>query len=161
MILSSASVLKDFPISEILLCIVGVLVLVKWIIEYFDWGHKRTKNKYDQEAERKKNIEDINEKLNQNSEDIKMLIEMQKQQNEKIEQQNLRIELLIDSDKDDIKAFITEKYHYFVEVKGWIDDYSLDCLERRFQHYKDENGNSFVADLMSEIKRLPKHPPQK
>ena len=161
MILSSASVLKDFPISEILLCIVGVIVLVKWIIEYFDWGHKRTKDKYDQEAERKKNIEDINEKLNQNSEDIKMLIEMQKQQNEKIEQQNLRIELLIDSDKDDIKAFITEKYHYFVEVKGWIDDYSLDCLERRFQHYKDENGNSFVADLMSEIKRLPKHPPQK
>lgn len=161
MILSSASVLKDFPISEILLCIVGVLVLIKWIIEYFDWGHKRTKDKYDQEAEHKKNIEDINEKLNQNSEDIKMLIEMQKQQNEKIEQQNLRIELLIDSDKDDIKAFITEKYHYFVEVKGWIDDYSLDCLERRFQHYKDENGNSFVADLMSEIKRLPKHPPQK
>ena len=161
MILSSASVLKDFPISEILLCIVGVLVLVKWIIEYFDWGHKRTKDKYDQEAERKKNIEDINEKLNQNSEDIKMLIEMQKQQNEKIEQQNLRIELLIDSDKDDIKAFITEKYHYFVEVRGWIDDYSLDCLERRFQHYKDENGNSFVAELMSEIKRLPKHPPQK
>lgn len=161
MILSSASVLKDFPISEILLCIVGVLVLVKWIIEYFDWGHKKTKDKYDQEAERKKNIEDINEKLNQNSEDIKMLIEMQKQQNEKIEQQNLRIELLIDSDKDDIKAFITEKYHYFVEVKGWIDDYSLDCLEKRFQHYKDENGNSFVADLMSEIKRLPKHPPQK
>ena len=161
MILSSASVLKDFPISEILLCIIGVLVLIKWIIEYFDWGHKRTKDKYDQEAERKKNIEDINEKLNQNSEDIKMLIEMQKQQNEKIEQQNLRIELLIDSDKDDIKAFITEKYHYFVEVRGWIDDYSLDCLERRFQHYKDENGNSFVADLMSEIKRLPKHPPQK
>ena len=161
MILSSASVLKDFPISEILLCIVGVLVLIKWIIEYFDWGHKRTKDQYDQEAARKKDIEDINEKLNQNSEDIKMLIEMQKQQNEKIEQQNLRIELLIDSDKDDIKAFITEKYHYFVEVKGWIDDYSLDCLERRFQHYKDENGNSFVADLMSEIKRLPKHPPQK
>ena len=161
MILSSASVLKDFPISEILLCIVGVLVLVKWIIEYFDWGHKRTKDKYDQEAERKKNIEDINEKLNQNSEDIKMLIKMQKQQNEKIEQQNLRIELLINSDKDDIKAFITEKYHYFVEVRGWIDDYSLDCLEKRFQHYRDENGNSFVADLMSEIKRLPKHPPQK
>ena len=161
MILSSASVLKDFPISEILLCIIGVLILVKWIIEYFDWGHKRTKDKYDQEAGHEKDIKDINERLNQNSEDIKMLIEMQKQQNEKIEQQNLRIGLLIDSDKDDIKAFITEKYHYFVEIRGWIDDYSLDCLERRFQHYKDENGNSFVADLMSEIKRLPKHPPQK
>lgn len=154
MILSSASVLKDFPISEILLCIIGVLILVKWIIEYFDWGHKRTKDKYDQEAEDKKNIEDINERLNQNSEDIKMLIEMQKQQNK-------RIELLIDSDKDDIKAFITKEYHYFVERIGWIDDYSLDCLEKRFLHYRDEDGNSFAEDLMSEIRRLPKHPPQK
>lgn len=154
MILSSASVLKDFPISEILLCIIGVLILVKWIIEYFDWGHKRTKDKYDQEAEDKKNIEDINERLNQNSEDIKMLIEMQKQQNK-------RIELLIDSDKDDIKAFITKEYHYFVERIGWIDDYSLDCLEKRFLHYQDEDGNSFAGDLMSEIRRLPKHPPQK
>lgn len=154
MILSSASVLKDFPISEILLCIIGVLILVKWIIEYFDWGHKRTKDKYDQEAEDKKNIEDINERLNQNSEDIKMLIEMQKQQNK-------RIELLIDSDKDDIKAFITKEYHYFVERIGWIDDYSLDCLEKRFLHYQDEDGNSFAEDLMSEIRRLPKHPPQK
>lgn len=154
MILSSASVLKDFPISEILLCIIGALILVKWIIEYFDWGHKRTKDKYDQEVEDKKNIEDINERLNQNSEDIKMLIEMQKQQNK-------RIELLIDSDKDDIKAFITKEYHYFVERIGWIDDYSLDCLEKRFLHYQDENGNSFAEDLMSEIRRLPKHPPQK
>lgn len=154
MILSSASVLKDFPISEILLCIIGVLILVKWIIEYFDWGHKRTKDKYDQGAEDKKNIEDINERLNQNSEDIKMLIEMQKQQNK-------RIELLIDSDKDDIKAFITKEYHYFVERIGWIDDYSLDCLEKRFLHYQDEDGNSFAEDLMSEIRRLPKHPPQK
>ena len=154
MILSSASVLKDFPISEILLCIIGVLILVKWIIEYFDWGHKRTKDKYDQEAEDKKNIEDINERLNQNSEDIKILIEMQKQQNK-------RIELLIDSDKDDIKAFITKEYHYFVERIGWIDDYSLDCLEKRFLHYQDEDGNSFAEDLMSEIRRLPKHPPQK
>ena len=154
MILSSASVLKDFPISEILLCIIGVLILVKWIIEYFDWGHKRTKDKYDQEAGHEKDIKDINERLNQNSEDIKMLIEMQKQQNK-------RIELLIDSDKDDIKAFITKEYHYFVERVGWIDDYSLDCLEKRFLHYQDENGNSFAEDLMSEIRRLPKHPPQK
>lgn len=154
MILSSASVLKDFPISEILLCIIGALILVKWIIEYFDWGHKRTKDKYDQEAGHEKDIKDINERLNQNSEDIKMLIEMQKQQNK-------RIELLIDSDKDDIKAFITKEYHYFVERVGWIDDYSLDCLEKRFLHYQDENGNSFAEDLMSEIRRLPKYPPQK
>jgi hypothetical protein len=36
------------------------------------------------------------------------------------------------SDKDSIKAFITKEHHYFCYEKGWIDDYNLDCLEKRF-----------------------------
>ena len=47
------------------------------------------------------------------------------------------IHLLIASDKDAIKAFITREHHYFVYQKGWIDDYSLDCVEQRYQHYED------------------------
>jgi hypothetical protein len=66
------------------------------------------------------------------------------------------IEILKGSDKEDIKAFITEKHHYFCYQKGYIDDYSLDVLERRFKYYKEEEGNSFAEDLMEDIRRLPK-----
>ena len=66
------------------------------------------------------------------------------------------INLLTESDKDDIKAWITEKHHYFCYQIGWIDDYSLDCIEKRYGHYKDEGGNTFIDELMEEIRALPK-----
>ena len=65
--------------------------------------------------------------------------------------------MVIDSDKDAIKAYITEKHHYFTE-KGWIDYQSLDVLEKRFKHYTDEGGNSFIEDLMEDIRKLPNQP---
>ena len=66
---------------------------------------------------------------------------------------------LILSDRDDIKAFITRQHHYFVYQKGWIDDYSLDCIQRRYSHYIEEGGNSFIEGLMREIRKLPKKHP--
>lgn len=66
------------------------------------------------------------------------------------------VDMLIASDKDDIKAYITKEHHYFCYEKGYIDDYSLDCLERRYGHYKDEGGNSFAEDLMKDVRTLPK-----
>ena len=72
---------------------------------------------------------------------------------------NKRIDILVESDKENIKSFITRQHHYFVYELKWIDDYSLDCIERRFNVYKSEQGNSFIEGLMNEIRALPKQPP--
>ena len=71
-----------------------------------------------------------------------------------------KIDMLIDSDRDDIKSYITREHHYFCYQKKWIDDFSLDCCERRYQHYSDEGGNSFIGQFMEELRALPKQPPQ-
>ena len=73
-----------------------------------------------------------------------------------LEKMQKQIDLLIESDKDDIKAYITKEHHYFCYEKGWIDDYSLDCIEKRYGHYVEEKGNSFVKSLMIELRSLPK-----
>ena len=44
----------------------------------------------------------------------------------------------------------------FCYEKRQIDDYSLDCLEKRYTHYVEEGGNSFIHDLMEDIRALPK-----
>ena len=74
----------------------------------------------------------------------------------KIDETNATISVLLASDKDDIKSWITEKHHYFCYERKCIDYQSLDCIEKRYGHYVDEGGNSFVADLMNEIRALPK-----
>ena len=91
---------------------------------------------------------------------MKELSKQQEKTSKQLESICNKIDMLISSDKDNIKSYITKEHHIFVYQKGWIDDYSLDCIERRFQHYKDEGGNSFVEDLMNELRELPKRPPQ-
>ena len=66
--------------------------------------------------------------------------------------------MLVESDKESIKAYITERHHFFVQERKWIDYHSMDCLERRFAIYEKEHGNSFVEDLMNDLRQLPKMP---
>jgi hypothetical protein len=86
------------------------------------------------------------------------LKENQERNNQYIRDLSAKIDMLIDSDKDDIKSYITREHHYFCYQKGWIDDFSLDCCERRYQHYSDEGGNSFIENFMEELRALPKQP---
>ena len=104
--------------------------------------------------------EDIEEHFKKNDEAIRKLTECQVLNAETFKSLEDKINLLIDSDKDDIKSWITDKHHFYVYQQKWIDDYSLDCIEKRYHHYKDEGGNSFIRDLMIEIRQLPHQPPQ-
>ena len=76
--------------------------------------------------------------------------------NEQIDKMSKAITILINSDKDDIKAWITEKHHYFCYELGYIDDYNFQCIEARYQHYKEEDGNTFIDSFMDDIRALPK-----
>ena len=41
-------------------------------------------------------------------------------------------------------------------TKGYIDDFSMDAIEKRYDHYKAEGGNSYISDLMHDLRKLPK-----
>ena len=88
------------------------------------------------------------------------LEENDKKTEQYLEHLGKKIDMLIDSDKDAIKAYITQKHHFFCYEQGWIDDFSLDCIERRYQHYKEEGGNTFIDGFMGELRQLPKGSPQ-
>jgi len=89
---------------------------------------------------------------------IQELVENNKRTTESIAQLSKKVDNLIESDRDDIKSFLTREHHYFCYQKGWIDDYSLECCEKRFQHYVNEGGNSFIEHFMEEMRALPKSP---
>lgn len=131
--------LKNFSLSEIIIFVVLLLSSVKGIITFFDWlitkGTQIFVKRYQKPKELENNVQEMTKAINELTKKVNMLIE---------------------SDKDDIKAFITRQHHYFVYQKGWIDDYSLDCIEKRYNHYQDEGGNSFIGSLMQEIRDLPK-----
>ena len=98
--------------------------------------------------------EDFNERLNKNEKDIKETRDSQIKTEDDLKRIFKTLDLLLESDRDDIKGYIVSKY-YEVHAKNYIDSYSLDCLERRYKTYSREGGNTYIESLMNEIRRLP------
>lgn len=144
--------LSTFSIAQIMIFIVLLAIAFKKVSDFIDWLQsklsKRDKKTHSEEDWKK----EVKTQMNEFKVSLAEIKDAQKETAKKVD-------ILMESDKDDIKAFITREHHYFCYQKGWIDDYSLDCLERRFTHYKQEKGNSFIEQLMNEIRALPKQPP--
>ena len=140
-----AELFTRYSISQIILFILVLSVSLKKLVEFVDWLKSRAK-KAVHDAERPEQTRRIAEQHQRELQGIR----------EQLNSLKNSINLLLQSDKDDIKDSITKDHHYFCYKLGCIDDYSLDCIERRYSHYKDEGGNSFVQLLMEEIRALPK-----
>ena len=152
--------LEHYSASEIFTFIIILAISIKGLVQFYDWAHDRILQLFNKEHNKLNAKEQIEQKINENSKMMTQLQKNQKATDDLIALLAAKVDLLIESDKDDIKAYITKEHHYFCYQKGWIDDFSLDCLERRYQHYADEGGNSFITGFMNELRSLPKHPPE-
>lgn len=152
--------LNRFSITEIILFIVLFALAIKSIIDFFDWAHKRLKEKFDKENINNETKNIIDKKFEEDEKRIKKLEDGQIEIIETLEKVNEKIDMLIDSDKDDIKADLTRIHHFYCYTQKWIDDYTLECCERRFSHYEKEGGNTFIEGFMKELRTLPKKSPK-
>lgn len=141
--------LSIYSVSEILAIIVTLAFAVKGVVSFWDWAKERLRKMFNKETQQENH-----------QHQVEVLAESQQQLMEAVKKLTEKVDMLIDSDKDDIKAYITDKYHHYVYTQKWIDDYTLDCIARRFEHYQNEGGNSFIETLMKELRTLPKQPPQ-
>ena len=154
------ALLKAYSLQDILIFMVLLAIAIKGAISFFDWAKERLSRVYKKEYAETKTQEDLDAKLQQESVAIQKLEKNQAEMMTAMEKLSNKIDALIDSDKDDIKSFLVKEHHYFCYQRGWVDDYSLDCCEKRYKHYVQEGGNSFIEDMMNEIRNLPKQPPQ-
>lgn len=148
--------LSKYSITEIVVFIVILGFAIKELVTFFDWAHSRLRTKFDKEDEHeeiKEQLDTVVSRLNNIETHFTTMINENRIKYDEMQQS---IELLIASDKDDIKAWITAQHHLFVYEYKCIDDYSLDCIEKRYSHYTAEGGNSFIETLMNEIRALPK-----
>lgn len=149
--------LSAYSVTEILVFLVFIAAAIKGVASFFEWAGARVHTTG--EIKRRERERRLQERLSSGDRTMNQLKQEQSLILQTLQEIKESISLLTESDKDDIKACITEKHHFF-KRQGWIDDYSLDCLERRFAHYQQEGGNSFVHTLMDEIRLLPKQSPQ-
>ena len=78
----------------------------------------------------------------------------------KIDTLHDNMNMMIESDKENNRSFITLEYYNAID-KGYIPVYVLQAVECRYERYLQENGDSFIANLMEEMRKLPHEPPKK
>lgn len=151
--------LSTYSLTDILLFLIIFAIAAKGVITFFDWAADRLRKVFSKEFNQTTAKQDLELRLQEHSQTMDELKNNQKELHEAVMYLTKKVDMLIDSDKDDIKSFLTKEHHYFCYQQGWIDDYSLECCERRYAHYVDEGGNSFIAGFMDELRQLPKCPP--
>lgn len=152
--------LKEYSVSQILILLVFIAIAIKEVIQFIDWAKQRTLRAVNESTSSIELIKKIEEKDKEQDQKIEQILEAQKNSSENIDLILQQVQSLIKSDRDAIKAYITKEHHYFCYEARWIDDYNLDCLEKRYQRYVEEGGNSFIESLMEEVRALPRRPVQ-
>ncbi len=145
--------LSTFSFGEIILFVVLIAVAFKEIFNFLDWISEKVKKRDSKHQIAISRDQRIDNQLENFQKELQHITET-------VDKINTEVNILKESDKDDIKAFITREHHYFCYTKGWIDDFSMDCIEKRYGHYVQENGNSYIADLMKNLRALPKQDPR-
>ena len=162
-VISIGEYLSNYSLTELLILIIICILAIKEGITLFDWFKSRfrkaSRKAYEEQREHDRIEEEI-EDLNKFYDEKKVVDDGFAKVNERFKKIEELIEMLIESDKEDIKSFITAQHHRFVYEEEWIDDYSMACLEKRFAIYEREHGNSFVLGLINELRALPKRPPR-
>lgn len=151
---------QHYSIQEIFLFMILLALAFKSIITFLEWAQERLQKAFNIRFGKISEKEKINQRIEDGQIFMNQLREHQKINDETLQDLSKKIDMLVQSDRDDIKAYITKEHHKFCYDKGWIDDFSLDCLEKRFKHYADQGGNSFIGSFMQELRVLPKRPPQ-
>ena len=153
-----AELLSQYTIPQIILFIAALIFIIKGVQDTIDFFKNKYSQKFNKDYKTKTKdirLEEFYEMAGEQHKEVMMEIE---KVSESVDHLSQRIDRLTESDMHDIKQFIVREYHYFVEQKKWIDDYSLDTILLRYADYKQEGGNSYIEMLIDEIKKLPKHP---
>lgn len=140
------ALLKSYSVGEIIIFMVILALAVKEVISLYQYFAKGLSDNFNKKYKKEESFNDLSDKINQLTIMVKQLQEDNKQQNEKIEN-------LIDSDVQDIRSWIVQQHHACQHGKQ-LDTFEMDCIEKRYGCYDKEGGNSYIHNLVDEIRKM-------
>ena len=162
--------LKEYSIGQILILLAMIALAVKEIVEFKKWIKINNQEKFEEGYDRKQKdiilekYKETNEEMQKRMANCYSSIEgkidgLAEDMSKRMDGMEEQLKILADSDMHDIKSWIVEKHHIYIK-KGWIDDFSMDIVEKRYSDYVKEGGNSYIHTLVEELRTLPHKPPE-
>lgn len=134
------NLLETFDLKTIIFVLFMTAVATKELIQLYQYFRGKIYGRYEKQDNRKEIIDSMEKSM-------QSILS-------KVEEISKKLTLLQESDRDAIKSWIVMLYHKYKEDDTELDSMQMDLLERRYQHYKDQGGNSYVDELMEELRSI-------
>jgi len=161
------NLLSSYPLSELLLLIVGLLAVGKaiWSLAEY-WLEKidvHVGKKYKQQERWNnldKKIDDLTTNLDNHIDNLAGKVDELKIQNEQTHEHQIQLDrslaLVQERLQENSRSDLLDAHHKFCYEFKKIDDLSLQSIERRYLYYKTAGGDTFIDHLMEEVRELPR-----
>ena len=98
------NLLTQFSIEQIILFIVALAAAIKAVTTFWDWAIDRLRKVFNKENKEEQDKKDISKRITESEQKINELSNSYKNTEQQIQELNDLIQMLIQSDKDDIKS---------------------------------------------------------
>ena len=163
-------ILTAFSVRQIITYTIMLAFAVRGGVDFFGWCKEKYQKKFDKDHAQLLKQEMLEEHYKECSEQHQESVDrynslenkidlLTETVNHKVDKLETQLTRLTESDMHDIKGWIVEKHHELMK-KQWVDDFTIDTLEKRYADYVAEGGNSYVEGLMEDLRSLPHFPPK-
>lgn len=134
------NLLNTFDFKTIMLVLFLVAVGVRELIQLYRYFRMRIYGKFEMQDTEKETMNNMEKSMQS------VLLELK--------DIDKKLTLLQVSNRDSIKSWILMSYQKYKENSAQLDSMQMDLLERRYQHYKDQGGNSYIDEIMDELRAI-------
>lgn len=142
----------------VIILIIAIIVCGADLIKAIAVWKAKDKERVDKKVDKQQKENNLTAMLQGFQESLSKIDKKLDDQDARFEKIETKLNDLTESDKNDIKGWIVEQYHRFYIDQGWIDAFSADTIDRRYNDYKKEGGNSYISTLMDRLHTLPMDP---
>ena len=142
----------------VIILIIAIIVCGADLIKAIAVWKAKDKERVDKKVDKQQKENNLTAMLQGFQESLSKIDKKLDDQDARFEKIETKLDDLTESDKNDIKGWIVEQYHRFYIDQGWIDAFSADTIDRRYNDYKKEGGNSYISTLMDRLHTLPMDP---
>ena len=146
----------QYSAGEVILLLVIVAFSVKAVAELWNYFYKKAKDYFGFKNNKDKWENSITDSLQNIKDDMQILRDQNHQTHAHQKEMDNSIALIQERLQENTRSYLIDAHHKFCYEVHAIDDLNLQAMERRYLYYKTAGGNSFIDNLMDEVRSLPR-----
>ena len=131
---------QHYTLEATIVLVFMLAVAIKQVFELVQFFKNKAESRFGTVQQHEQNLKAVADGMSKMQQELKII--------------NDKVDNLIESDRDAIKSWIVMLYRKYKIDATDFDSMEMDLLERRYNHYKQQGGNSYIDNIMVELRQI-------